>query len=83
MTQWQRICLPLQKTQETWVQPLGWEDPLEGKWQPTPVENSRGKPRGQRSLAGCSAWGRKQSYTQFVHTQGTHFIEYIGKLLQE
>ena len=29
VTQWQRICLPLQKTQETWVPPLGWEDPLE------------------------------------------------------
>ena len=23
--------------QETWVQSLGWEDPLEKKWQPTPV----------------------------------------------
>ena len=22
-------CLPMQETQETWVQPLGWEDPLE------------------------------------------------------
>ena len=26
MAQWQRICLP---TQETWVQSLGREDPLE------------------------------------------------------
>ena len=24
-----RICLPVQETQETWVQSLGWEDPLE------------------------------------------------------
>ena len=23
--------------QETWVQSLGWEDPLEKEWQPTPV----------------------------------------------
>ena len=22
---------------ENWVQSLGWEDPLEMKWQPTPV----------------------------------------------
>ena len=22
-------CLPMQETQEMWVQPLGWEDPLE------------------------------------------------------
>ena len=27
--QWYRICLPMQDTQETWVQSLGWEDPLE------------------------------------------------------
>ena len=25
----QQTCLPMQETQETWVQPLGWEDPLE------------------------------------------------------
>ena len=24
-----QICLPTQETQETWVQSLGWEDPLE------------------------------------------------------
>ena len=29
MVQWQRIHLPIQKTQETQVQSLGWEDPLE------------------------------------------------------
>jgi len=28
MAQWQRIHLPIQ---ETWVQSLGWEDPLENK----------------------------------------------------
>ena len=28
-SQWQRICLPMQETQETQVQFLGWEDPLE------------------------------------------------------
>ena len=22
---------------ETWIQSLGWEDPLKGAWQPTPV----------------------------------------------
>ena len=26
---WYRIYLPAQETQETWVQSLGWEDPLE------------------------------------------------------
>ena len=26
---WKRICLPMQETQEMWVQSLGWEDPRE------------------------------------------------------
>ena len=31
--------------QETWIQPLGWEDPLEGRArQPTPVFLSRAPP---------------------------------------
>ena len=29
VVQWSRICLPMQDTQETPVQSLGWEDPLE------------------------------------------------------
>ena len=29
-----RICLPLQEMQETWVQSLGWEDPLEKEMAP-------------------------------------------------
>ena len=48
--------------QETWVQSLGWEDPLDKKWQPTPVFLP-GKSHGQRSLVGYSPWGRK-SQTQ-------------------
>ena len=48
---------------ETWVPFLGWEDPLE-KGMTTPssiscLENLH----GQRSLAGCSPWGRKESDT--------------------
>ena len=46
--------------QETLVQSLGQEDPLEKNWQPTPVF----LPRvfyGQRSLAGYSPWGCKES----------------------
>ena len=31
VAQWLRIRPPIQKTQETWVQSLGWEDPLEKK----------------------------------------------------
>ena len=29
MAQWQRICLPMQEVQETWLLSLGREDPLE------------------------------------------------------
>ena len=39
--------------QETWVQSLGWEDPLEKGWQPTPVFLP-GEFHAQRSLAGYS-----------------------------
>ena len=48
--------------QETWVQSLGREDPLEKAWQPTAVF-SPGEFRGQRSLAGYSPRGHKESDT--------------------
>ena len=42
---------------ETWVQSLGWEDPLEKGMAPVfwPREF-----HGQRNLAGYSPWGRKE-----------------------
>ena len=46
--------------QETWVQLLGREDPLEKKWQPTLVFLP-GKSHGQSCLAGYSPWGHKES----------------------
>ena len=48
--------------QETWVQPLGWEDPLEEGMATLPVFLP-GEPHGQRSLEGYSPWGRKESDT--------------------
>ena len=47
--------------QETSVQSLGWEDPLEEAWLPTPVFLP-GESHGQRSLAGYSPWGHKESH---------------------
>ena len=44
--------------QETWVQLLGREDPLEKEWQPTAVF-LRGESHGLRNLAGYSPWGGK------------------------
>ena len=48
--------------QETWVRSLVLEIPWRRKWQPTPVF-LLGKSHGQRSLAGYSPWGRKESGT--------------------
>ena len=42
------------------VQSLGREDALENEWQPTPVFLA-GESHGQRSLAGYSPWGHKES----------------------
>ena len=50
------------KTQETQVQSLGQEDPLEEEVQPTPVLLP-GESHGQRSLAGHSPRGHKGSDT--------------------
>ena len=44
---------------ETWVQSLGWEDPLRRAWQPTPVFLP-GEFHGQRSLTGYSLWGHNE-----------------------
>ena len=59
--------------QETRVQSLGWEDPLEKEQESTPVFLP-GEFRGQRGLAGCSSWGHKQSDTteRLAHTQSTY-----------
>ena len=48
--------------QEIWekqVRFLGWEDPLEGAWQPTPVFLPA-ESHGQGGLVGCSPWGCKE-----------------------
>ena len=51
----------MQETQETWVQSLGREGPLEEKWQPTPVFLA-GECHGQRSLMGYHPQGCTESY---------------------
>ena len=48
--------------QETQVRSLGQEDPLEKEMAPTPVFLP-GKSHGQKSLAGYSPWGHKESDT--------------------
>ena len=57
-----QIVKNLPAMQETWVQPLGQKDLLEKEWLPTPVFLP-GEFHGQRSLAGYSPWGCKESVT--------------------
>ena len=59
VAQWSRIHLPMQETQETWVQSLGREDPLKRKWQPTQVVLA-GKFHGLRSLVVYGPWCDKE-----------------------
>ena len=47
---------------ETWVQSLGWADPLE-KGKPTHSSILAWEFHGQRSLVGYSPWGCKESDT--------------------
>ena len=66
VAQW-RTCLPMQETKEMRVWSLGGKIPWRRTWQPTPVFLP-GESHGQRSLTGCSPWGRKESDT----TEHTH-----------
>ena len=62
-------CLPAM--QETWVQFLGREDPMEKKMKSTPVLLPR-KFHGQRSLVGYRQWDHKKSdRTEQLHSQIT------------
>ena len=49
--------------QETWDQFLGWEDPLEEGMATRSSNSCLENPHGQRSLAGYSPWGHKESDT--------------------
>ena len=63
--------LPMQVTQETQVQSLGQEEPSSRKWQPALIF-LLAKLHGQRSLAGYSPLGHKESdMTEclYTHTQ--------------
>ena len=46
--------------QETWFLSLGWKAPWKIEWLPAPVCLPR-EFHGQRSLAGYSQWGHKES----------------------
>ena len=54
---------------ETWVQSLGWEDPLE-KEMATHSSTFAGKSHGRRSVVAYSPWSCKESDT----TEQLHFL---------
>ena len=58
--------------QEIWVQSLGWDDPLERKWQPTPVFLP-GKFHGQGSLVDLwvtKSWTQLSTHTTIAYYEG-------------
>ena len=58
--------------QETWAGPLGWEDPLERRHGNTLQYSCLENSQGQRSLAGYSPWGLKESdMTERLSTHST------------
>ena len=62
----------MQEIQEMLVQSLGWEDPLEKAWQPTPGFLP-GESHGQKSLVGYSSQDHTESDTTEV-TAHTHAL---------
>ena len=78
---WSRASLVAPPSmQESWVWSLGWEIPWRREWLPTPVFLP-GEFQGQRSLAGYSPWGRKESDTTewlTLSLQGYTWVEMIA-----
>ena len=67
----------------TWVQSLGWEDPLE-KEMATHSVFLPGKYHGQRSLVGNSPWGHKEDKIEQLSTAHIYevlyqFIRFLGE----
>ena len=65
--------------QETWVRPLGWEDPPGGghgnPLQYSCLENSH----GQRSLVGYSSWGLKELDTNEQLSTNFRVVSYADR----
>ena len=66
----------MQEGQEIQLQSLGWEDPLERAWQPTPVFLP-GEVHGQRSLVGYSPRGLKESDTTQQLSLSLSFLSFL------
>ena len=83
---WLELLKNLPAMQETWVWPLGQEDPRIRKipwrreWPPTPVFLPR-EFHGQRSLVGYSLWGSVESDTAerlYIIPKSVHLPSILG-----
>ena len=68
---------------ESWVRSLGWKDPLEGAWQPTPLFLAWRIPKDRRAWQAV-VHGVAKSQTQlsnfhFTHILSSHFSSGWGK----
>ena len=71
-----QVVKNLPAMRETWVQSLGWEDPLEeGMATQSSILVWTENPHGQRSLVGYSPWGcRELNMTKQLSTQGEKLL---------
>ena len=60
VAQWQRICLPMQETQEMQFQSLGWENPLKEEMEQLFPVFFPGKFHGHRSLSDYTVHGSQR-----------------------
>ena len=78
-----QLVKSLPAAQETWVQFLGQEDPLEKEMAPTPGFLP-GESHGQRSLVGYSPWSCKELVTTehlFTYSLHTHLFYHLAAFL--
>ena len=64
------VLVPMQEIQKMWVWSLGQENPLNRKWQPTPVF----LPGKSMDRGAYSPWGRKETRLKQLHVH-THMAE--------
>ena len=66
--------------QETWIQSLSWEDPLEGGYGNPLQYSCLENPHGQRSLVGYSPWSLKESDTTERLSTENHPLEELKSI---
>ena len=72
VTQWKRTCLQRKRCRRHWFDPWVGKSPWRRAWQPT-AAFLPGESHGQRTLAGYSPWGHRESDTTERLTLSLHF----------